>query len=151
MLNNALLFKSLLSFVVINIVCRDICQKAVNCFLAKCTERLSTLSAEKCSRRFISGFLLQTPCCNKVYTCRFCHDEMEDHAVNRKAITELICTLCETRQPVQADCQKCGIRFGKVSVSFPDRRPSWTRWRRAPARASLVAGRAFSRFVVKCG
>lgn len=50
-----------------------------------------------------------------MYTCRFCHDEMEDHAVNRKAITELICTLCETRQPVQAKCQKCGIRFGKVS------------------------------------
>ncbi|KAK5647491.1 hypothetical protein RI129_002383 [Pyrocoelia pectoralis] len=56
-----------------------------------------------------------TPCCNKVYTCRFCHDEKEDHTVNRKEVTELICTLCETRQPVQAECQNCGIRFGKYT------------------------------------
>lgn len=56
-----------------------------------------------------------TPCCNKVYTCRFCHDDAEDHAVNRKEVTELICTLCNTRQPVQAECQNCGIRFGKYT------------------------------------
>lgn len=35
--------------------------------------------------------------------------------MNRKEVTELICTLCETRQPVQAECQNCQIRFGKVS------------------------------------
>ncbi|KAF7265374.1 ring finger and CHY zinc finger domain containing 1 [Rhynchophorus ferrugineus] len=54
-----------------------------------------------------------TPCCKKVYTCRFCHDEKEDHTINRKAVTELICTLCDTRQPVQAECRNCRIRFGK--------------------------------------
>jgi RING finger/CHY zinc finger protein 1 len=58
-----------------------------------------------------------TPCCKKVYTCRFCHDDKEDHTVNRKEVTELICTLCEMRQPVQAECQNCGIRFGKVGTS----------------------------------
>ncbi|XP_025836321.1 RING finger and CHY zinc finger domain-containing protein 1 isoform X2 [Agrilus planipennis] len=56
-----------------------------------------------------------TPCCNKVYTCRFCHDEREDHTMNRKEVSELICTLCDTRQPVQAECQNCGIRFGKYT------------------------------------
>lgn len=60
-------------------------------------------------------FFLQTPCCGKVYTCRFCHDEVEDHPVNRKSITELICTICETRQCVQAECEKCGTRFGKYT------------------------------------
>lgn len=51
-----------------------------------------------------------------MYTCRFCHDENEDHSVNRKEVTELICTNCETRQKVQAECQNCGIRFGKVTI-----------------------------------
>lgn len=35
--------------------------------------------------------------------------------MNRKEVTELICTVCETRQPVQADCRSCGVRFGKVN------------------------------------
>ncbi|KAF7398726.1 hypothetical protein HZH68_007272 [Vespula germanica] len=56
-----------------------------------------------------------TPCCNKVYTCRFCHDEQETHTVNRKEVTELICVLCDTRQPVQATCQKCHCHFGKYT------------------------------------
>ncbi|CAG5088531.1 Similar to RZFP34: Probable E3 ubiquitin-protein ligase RZFP34 (Oryza sativa subsp. japonica) [Cotesia congregata] len=56
-----------------------------------------------------------TPCCNKVYTCRFCHDEQEAHTVNRKEVTELICVLCDTRQPVQATCQNCHCRFGKYT------------------------------------
>lgn len=60
-------------------------------------------------------FAFQTPCCNKVYTCRFCHDEQEAHTVKRKEVTELICVVCETRQPVQATCQKCHVRFGKYT------------------------------------
>ncbi|KAL6261726.1 hypothetical protein P5V15_006814 [Pogonomyrmex californicus] len=56
-----------------------------------------------------------TPCCNKVYTCRFCHDEQETHTVNRKEVTELICVLCDTRQPVQATCQNCHCQFGKYT------------------------------------
>lgn len=56
-----------------------------------------------------------TPCCNKVYTCRFCHDEQEAHTVNRKEVTELICVLCDTRQPVQATCQNCHCQFGKYT------------------------------------
>ena len=56
----------------------------------------------------------QTPCCNKVYTCRFCHDENENHPVNRKDVTELVCTNCNTRQKVQAQCENCNLSFGKV-------------------------------------
>ncbi|KAG5892469.1 hypothetical protein JTB14_017433 [Gonioctena quinquepunctata] len=56
-----------------------------------------------------------TPCCNKTYICRFCHDESEDHVINRKEVTELICAVCETRQGVNANCQKCGVLFGKYS------------------------------------
>lgn len=47
--------------------------------------------------------------------CRYCHDENESHYFNRKTVTELICTECDTRQRVQAECEKCGVRFGRVS------------------------------------
>ncbi|XP_058818821.1 RING finger and CHY zinc finger domain-containing protein 1-like [Topomyia yanbarensis] len=56
-----------------------------------------------------------TPCCNKFYMCRYCHDENENHFFNRKTVTELICTECNTRQRVQAECEKCGVRFGRYT------------------------------------
>lgn len=57
-----------------------------------------------------------TPCCKKIYSCRYCHDENENHYFNRKTVSELICTECNTRQKVQANCSNpdCGVRFGKV-------------------------------------
>lgn len=64
---------------------------------------------------FYLFFSFQTPCCNKVYICRFCHDKEETHVVNRKEVTELICVLCDTRQPVQATCKNCHCRFGKYT------------------------------------
>ncbi|XP_031623134.1 RING finger and CHY zinc finger domain-containing protein 1 [Contarinia nasturtii] len=56
-----------------------------------------------------------TPCCGNFYNCRYCHDENEDHHFDRKTLTELICTNCDTRQKVQAECANCGIRFGKYT------------------------------------
>ncbi|TMW45339.1 hypothetical protein DOY81_009579 [Sarcophaga bullata] len=57
----------------------------------------------------------RTPCCNKFYKCRFCHDENESHHFDRKTLTELICSECNTRQKVQERCENCGIRFGKYT------------------------------------
>lgn len=57
---------------------------------------------------------LQTPCCQEIYTCRFCHDENESHKVDRYAIKQLICSQCATVQRVRTTCLGCGIRFGKV-------------------------------------
>ncbi|XP_030080338.1 RING finger and CHY zinc finger domain-containing protein 1 [Drosophila hydei] len=56
-----------------------------------------------------------TPCCDKFYKCRFCHDENESHHFDRKTLTELICSECNTRQKVQEQCEKCGVRFGKYT------------------------------------
>ncbi|XP_032591877.1 RING finger and CHY zinc finger domain-containing protein 1 [Drosophila grimshawi] len=56
-----------------------------------------------------------TPCCNKFYKCRFCHDENESHHFDRKTLTELICSECNTRQKVQEQCEECGVRFGKYT------------------------------------
>ncbi len=48
-------------------------------------------------------FVLQSPCCSKVYSCRLCHDEQESHRIDRHAITEIICRKCSIRQPVSRD------------------------------------------------
>lgn len=56
-----------------------------------------------------------TPCCNKFYKCRYCHDEKETHHFDRKTLTELICVECNTRQKVQEQCEKCFVRFGKYT------------------------------------
>ncbi|CAG9861540.1 unnamed protein product [Phyllotreta striolata] len=56
-----------------------------------------------------------TPCCDKVYTCRFCHDENENHTLNRKEVVELICAVCDKRQKVQSNCENCGVLFGRYN------------------------------------
>ncbi|KAH8410295.1 hypothetical protein KR009_010784 [Drosophila setifemur] len=56
-----------------------------------------------------------TPCCNKFYKCRFCHDENETHHFDRKTLTELICSECNTRQTVREQCVNCKVRFGKYT------------------------------------
>lgn len=53
----------------------------------------------------------QTPCCNKIYTCRFCHDDGETHELDREAVKEIVCSLCYTRQEKQTNCKNCHVRF----------------------------------------
>lgn len=57
--------------------------------------------------RFVS------PCCNKIYTCRFCHNENETHEINRFEIKEIVCSKCDCRQVVSNECTNCGVVFGK--------------------------------------
>lgn len=62
-----------------------------------------------------------TPCCNEEWWCRHCHNKAKDtdeqdwqkkHELDRKAIQELVCALCQARQPVSASCVACGVDFG---------------------------------------
>ena len=53
------------------------------------------------------GALIVSPCCNKEYGCRFCHDENETHEINRYEIKEMVCKTCSTRQPIQKKCMDC--------------------------------------------
>jgi RING finger/CHY zinc finger protein 1 len=54
-----------------------------------------------------------TPCCHKLYVCRFCHNENENHELNRHNVTEVECLKCHTRQPIVPNCLKCEISFGR--------------------------------------
>ncbi|RYP55790.1 hypothetical protein DL771_012381 [Monosporascus sp. 5C6A] len=41
---------------------------------------------------------LQCSTCNRWYTCRFCHDQVENHALIRKETKNMLCMLCGTAQ-----------------------------------------------------
>lgn len=55
---------------------------------------------------------LVAPCCDKVYKCRFCHDEIEKHEMNRSSVEQIVCRQCDKRQSLNTHCEECGIRFG---------------------------------------
>ncbi|XP_065657647.1 RING finger and CHY zinc finger domain-containing protein 1 isoform X2 [Hydra vulgaris] len=56
---------------------------------------------------------LLTPCCSKQYSCRICHDEAEDHILNRSTVEQIVCSQCHVQQEVKKNCSNCGILFGK--------------------------------------
>ncbi|CAN1753668.1 Zinc finger protein BRUTUS-like At1g74770 [Linum perenne] len=43
-------------------------------------------------------------CCNQLYTCLRCHDELADHSVDRRAIEKMMCMNCLIIQPIQQTC-----------------------------------------------
>lgn len=51
---------------------------------------------------------MRAECCGAWYCCRFCHDEVEDHSVDRHAIRFMMCLLCKTPQRTGQDCRSCG-------------------------------------------
>ncbi|MQL90863.1 hypothetical protein Taro_023463, partial [Colocasia esculenta] len=48
---------------------------------------------------------LVAACCNKLFACRFCHDKVSDHSMDRKATTEMMCMRCLKVQPVGPTCR----------------------------------------------
>ncbi|KAI9170958.1 RING finger protein [Paramyrothecium foliicola] len=51
---------------------------------------------------------LQCFTCSKWYTCRFCHDAQEDHALIRRETRNMLCMLCATPQKASDICVNCG-------------------------------------------
>lgn len=47
---------------------------------------------------------LRALCCAKLFTCRFCHDKVSDHSMDRKATSEMMCMHCCKIQPVGPIC-----------------------------------------------
>ncbi|KAL8457297.1 hypothetical protein ACS0TY_034416 [Phlomoides rotata] len=60
---------------------------------------------------------LLAPCCNKLFTCIRCHDDLTtNHSVDRKAITKMMCMKCLVIQPIGPKCmsESCsGFSMGK--------------------------------------
>ncbi|KAL3695707.1 hypothetical protein R1sor_009783 [Riccia sorocarpa] len=47
---------------------------------------------------------IKAACCDRLYTCRFCHDKVSDHSMNRHATKEMMCMQCLQVQPVSQKC-----------------------------------------------
>ncbi|KAK9834239.1 hypothetical protein WJX84_003552, partial [Apatococcus fuscideae] len=56
---------------------------------------------------------LVAPCCKRIYTCRHCHDEAEDHRMEQLDVEEMVCMDCGTQQACAADCQHCQRRLAR--------------------------------------
>lgn len=50
---------------------------------------------------------LQCHTCKKWYTCRFCHDAVEDHSLIRRDTENMLCMLCGHAQPAAWNCRHC--------------------------------------------
>lgn len=60
--------------------------------------------------------VLVSPCCERDYVCRFCHDEKNvDHKMDRYQVKEMKCMNCGLRQAIGQDCCGCGE---KLSVYY---------------------------------
>lgn len=53
---------------------------------------------------------LQCSTCDRWYTCRMCHDEVEDHILIRHATKNMLCMICGYAQPAGEFCAECGER-----------------------------------------
>jgi len=61
-------------------------------------------------RHYQRNVKLQCSTCDRWYTCRLCHDEAEDHILNRKATKNMLCMICGCAQRASEFCVGCGER-----------------------------------------
>ncbi|KAL8960032.1 MAG: hypothetical protein Q9193_003201 [Seirophora villosa] len=76
------------------------------------TDRLSDESGEESKPlgcpHYKRNIKLQCSACYRWYTCRFCHDEVEDHSLNRRETKSMLCMLCGCAQAASEECSQCG-------------------------------------------
>ena len=60
---------------------------------------------------------LLAPCCNKLYTCRQCHDADNTHTLPRSSITKIWCMQCHTLQDESSQCIQCHLNFSSYHCS----------------------------------
>ncbi|KAG5101307.1 hypothetical protein JHK84_046276 [Glycine max] len=64
---------------------------------------------------------IRAPCCNEIYSCRHCHNEaasllknpFDRHELVRQDVKQVICSVCDTEQPVAQVCTNCGVKMGE--------------------------------------
>ncbi|PVU85127.1 hypothetical protein BB559_001572 [Furculomyces boomerangus] len=57
--------------------------------------------------------MIKAECCKKWVWCRFCHDENENHEMNRFLVKEMKCSGCDLIQNIDSVCKGCHIVTGK--------------------------------------
>lgn len=70
--------------------------------------------AESGCEHYARNCWIQAKCCGNYYPCRRCHDEKEDHEIDRHATEQVACIKCgEADQPVAKNCRKCDVEFAR--------------------------------------
>lgn len=84
-------------------------------------ERLSDYAGEDAKTfgcpHYKRNIKLQCSACYRWYTCRFCHDEVEDHSLNRRETKNMLCMLCGCAQSASEECSRCGERSARYYCS----------------------------------
>lgn len=57
-------------------------------------------------------------CCNQYYDCHLCHNEQNDHKMQRKKIYKVKCINCKCENPPINNCIDCNIQFGKNNCNI---------------------------------
>lgn len=60
-------------------------------------------------KHYTRNIKVNCPDCQRWYTCRHCHDELESHPLDRKALRNMLCMLCGHPQPAGEYCSNCGM------------------------------------------
>ena len=75
---------------------------------------------------YTRGCKLRAPCCNELFSCRFCHDTAKSenerdpqakHCMNRHHVRSVVCEACDAEQPPGPSCTSCGHSFGQYFCS----------------------------------
>ena len=61
---------------------------------------------------YLRNHLVMCSHCLTYYPCRQCHDDHENHEMNRFAIKKMFCGYCDTKQPVSNQCICCKKQMG---------------------------------------
>jgi len=70
-------------------------------------------------KHYARGCSFVSPCCQKIFPCRLCHDEeINDHTLDRHSVISIVCNKCTITQPVSNECTGCGEKFGNYFCSI---------------------------------
>ncbi|KAK7839572.1 e3 ubiquitin-protein ligase miel1 [Quercus suber] len=64
---------------------------------------------------------IRAPCCNQIFPCRHCHNEVtsnlsnpkDHHELVRQDVKQVVCLICNTEQQVAQVCSNCGVNMGE--------------------------------------
>lgn len=88
-------------------LCPGTLQQQHSCPCAKCRALNSAgrcCSGELGCPHYKRRCKLVAPCCDRIYTCRECHDEAEpDHDLDSKVVEQMVCMECNSRQPAAGE------------------------------------------------
>lgn len=76
------------------------------------TQNTNNDTPEVTCTHYERGCDIQCPTCKKFYPCRICHDENENHKLDRFKVDTVRCKTCRRIQGAAKNCQYCNTVFG---------------------------------------